>query len=166
MSIDYIDKLVISGLGVLDGEYSFNLVELLTKGSPEYFTLRELHQIKVWSSVREGELGEAFDAEDSDLTMTIAAIIMQRAGKRVYHDVLLDAPGSTEMRFVVADRAPKDEVDADIPPVSERPESDTNGTQLSDGNESSGMSWASLGTDQSRTGALGLALSGHQTSET
>lgn len=152
-----IDRLVVRGLGVLDGEYPFDLVELLSVGTPDSLTYRELHQIKVWSGVRSGEIPEAFDAGDSDLNLSIAAIVMLRANKRVDWDVLLDAPGTTEIRFVVGKREPEDG-DADVPPVSGRPETGLTGTQSNDGGESSVRLLESQDGDRRRTGALGLAL--------
>lgn len=160
-----VDKLIVSGLGVLDGEYAFDLIELLAPGTPESLTYRELHQIKAWSGVRAGELDEAFGAGDSDLNLAIAAIVMMRAGKRVDHDVLLDAPGTTELRFVIAERQ-AEEAEADVPPPRERPVNDLSGTRLNGGGDESAKTSASPDTAQSLTGALGTAIFVPVTSET
>lgn len=164
------DKLIVSGLGVLDGQYDFDLIDLLALGTPESLTYRELHLIKEYTEtanspgVRAGELHEAFEAGDSDLNLAIMAIIMTRAGKRVDRDVLMDAPGTTEMRFVIGERKPE-EADADVPPASGRPVNGETGTPSSNGGGESGMTSESLAVVPSLTGGLGSATFVPVTSE-
>jgi hypothetical protein len=158
------DRLIVHGLGVLDGEYDFDLIEMITGSSTEGLTFRELRQIKQISEVRAGEIWEELGRGNSDLTIALATVVMTRAGKRVEVDVLLDAPATTELRFVLADRAPKED-EAD-PPVSTPPGNDSTETGSNSGGDDSRKTSEQPGNGLSRTGVLGLALSGQRTSET
>lgn len=134
------DKVIISGLPPLDGEYEFDVVELLNS-----LTNRELHKIKVMSGVRAGELDEALEAGDSDLFLAIALIVLQRRGRRVDEDMLWDAPAGSGVTLDIADR----EFDAD-PPPSRKSEDERSSTSGS--GSSSTPTSESRGNGQSRTG--------------
>lgn len=103
------DKLVVTGLGKLDGEYDCNLGEMLSLGSPEALTNREGHRIKQMSGVRAGELDDALEAGDNDVMLALAAIVLSRAGKTFDDDVLWDAPMGSGVMFHIGDREPEGE---------------------------------------------------------
>ena len=73
-------------------------------------TGREIQLIKRVSGVRMAELEAALDAGDYDVLIAFAAIALQRAGKPVDVDALLDAPFG-HVEFVV------EEVDAPARPT-------------------------------------------------
>jgi len=75
-------KLIIEKLPPYDGSYPLDV------GA---FTGRELHTIKQISGVRAGELASAFEAADYDLVVAFTVIVLQRAGKTVNPDDILDA---------------------------------------------------------------------------
>jgi hypothetical protein len=137
---------------------------MLTGSSAEGLTFRELRQIKQISEVRAGEIWEELSRGNSDLTIALATVILTRAGKRVEVDVLLDAPATTELRFVLADRK-QEEGEAD-PPAQTPPVSDSSETGSNSGGDDSKKTSGDQGNGLSRTGVLGLALSGQRTSET
>lgn len=68
----------------VDGDYELDLAS---------FTNRELHRIKQISGVRGAEVIDAVFAGDAAFACAVAAIVCQRAGKRVSEDFFLDAPG-------------------------------------------------------------------------
>ena len=72
----------IEGIPGLDGDYPLPDTE---------FTGRELHLIKQHAGVRAGEIEEALDAGDYDVILCVTMIAMQRAGRTVDMDALLDA---------------------------------------------------------------------------
>jgi hypothetical protein len=77
-----VPKLIIEKLPPYDGSYPLDV------GA---FTGRELHTIKQISGVRAGELADAFEAADYDLVVAFTVIVLQRAGKTVNPDDILDA---------------------------------------------------------------------------
>ena len=103
------DKLTIDGIAAnVDGVYEFDLEELLNS-----LTNREIHQIKVMSGVRLGELNDALSAGDNDLIIAFAYLILRRRGKRIDEDTLWDAPAGTKVMLDLADRQ---EDEPDSPP--------------------------------------------------
>lgn len=146
------DVLTVTGLGNLDGTYEFDVVEMLTIGAPGQLTNREAHRIKVMSGVRAGELEDALNAGDSDVTVSLAAIVLTRNRKRVDEELLWDAPLGSGLRFEFADREqkggdgdPPTETTSDLPPASVEP--GTNG-----GGSSSQSSAGQPENDPSPTG--------------
>lgn len=98
------DKLIIAkDLSPYDGEYEFELGELL--GSLDH---GELHRIKLLTKLRAGELGEAFAAEDSDVIVGLAAVILERRGFTVVDDILWSAKlGSMKLDLGVEENPPE-----------------------------------------------------------
>lgn len=93
------DHFHIEGIPGLDGDYPLPDTE---------FTGRELHFIKQHAGVRAGEIEEALGAGDYDIILAIAAIAMQRAGRDVSMDALLDAPTGKIQVIVEDDARPPD----------------------------------------------------------
>jgi hypothetical protein len=115
-----------------NGEY-----EIDWEGAPP--TGDELHQIKQFSGVRAGEVGEGLRAGDYDLIVILAVIAMQRAGKFKTLQVL-DVAADLRSRpagFIryVADMEDEAE-DPQRAPASESDESGDDGAKLT----SSGLS--------------------------
>jgi acyl transferase domain-containing protein len=107
-----VDKLTIDGIAAnLDGVYEFDFEELL-----DTLTNREIHQIKLISGVRLGELNDALNAGDNDLIIAFAVIILRRRGKRIDEDMLWDAPAGTKILLDLDDRQEQQE-DAGGPPA-------------------------------------------------
>lgn len=119
----------------------------------EYFTNRELHQIKQISGIRAGELGEAIDAGDSDLLVALAVVALARHGKTVPVDVLWDANAGRIAIEAVIDEAALAEVAALPPESGGDAMSDAAKTNADSGNGSSG-SGASPASLPSPTGSL------------
>jgi hypothetical protein len=93
----------IEGIPPWDGVYELDLT---------YFTNRELHQIKVVSDVRAGELSSEFARGNNDLVVAVAAIALKRNGKEVPIDELWDAPVG---KIVLEDDAEVEDVDPPSP---------------------------------------------------
>jgi hypothetical protein len=87
------DTLKIRGIDGIDGDYKFDLIKLLalTGPSPEALTNGELHRIKTMTGIRAGEIGSAFQADDSDLMIGIAAVVLERNKVRFDDQMLWDA---------------------------------------------------------------------------
>lgn len=131
------DKVVIAGLGYLDGEYPFNLVGLLTIGHNEAFTNRELHRIKTMTGLRSGEFVDALDTGDNDFTVAVAATVLTRHGKKYDEDLLWDAPAGAKVTFEFGE-------DEDSPPAVAEP---TPPKPNSDGSASESGESRTSGTD-------------------
>ena len=139
------DKIVISGIVGLDGEYPIDA---------GYFTNRELHTIKRLSGVRVGELDDALEAGDSDLIVAIAAIALQRNGARFLEDMLWDAQIGA-IQFVASPVEVEESPPAQGPPASpgsesesgERSGSGSTGSSASAGTEA--RSWSPAVTESS-----------------
>jgi len=140
------DKLIVKGLGNLNGEYEFDLYELLGIGTATSLTNRELHRIKTMTGIRAGELLESLAAGDNDAIVALSAVILARRGKTFSDDRLWDAPAESALAFEIADR--------DVDPT--KPAEDEQTSQLSGGGSSSPPS-DKQGNGQSRTGTLALA---------
>lgn len=135
------DQLIVTGLPPLDGEYEFDLAELIND-----LTNREAHRIKTMSGVRLGELVESLQAGDNDVLIALAAIILTRRGKRVDENKLWDAPLGAGVSFVLAD-----EEDDEVPPTAAA-ENGTSTPPLNGGESSSQSSDSPQVSDQSPTG--------------
>jgi hypothetical protein len=100
-----VDKLKVTGISKLvDGEYEFDLAEMMSLGEPGSLTNREGHRLKVMSGVRMGELEEALLAGDNDVLVALAAIVLERRGKRVDENMLWDAPMGSGLEIEIGDR--------------------------------------------------------------
>jgi len=126
---DYPDKLIVTGVPRMDGEYPCNVVGMLLEGTPHTLTNREGHQIKVMTGVRAGELWGAMESGDNDVVIALAAIVLARAGKRVDTDTLWDSPMGSALAFDIAEREGEgDEADDANPPaptpITKKPDSD------------------------------------------
>src|SRR5262245_15027266 len=93
------DKLIISGIPQLDGAFEFDLVRLLSLGDSQSLTNRELHRVKTLTGIRGGEIGEAFAAGDTDVTIALAVVVLTRHGRRFDEDVLWDAPAGSAIKI-------------------------------------------------------------------
>lgn len=149
------DKLIVKGLGRLDGEYEFDFAGMLGIGTPDSLTNREGHRIKTMSGVRAGELEDALIAGDNDVLVAFAAIILARAGKTVNEEQLWDAPMGSGVQFDLETREAEEEDDADSPP----PETGEDETDTSDGGTSSESTSAQKGNGQSPIGLPGSLMS-------
>jgi hypothetical protein len=151
------DKLIVKGVSKqLDGEYGFDLTKLISPGDAEYLTYREWHKVKAISGVRAGELQDAFVSGDTDLNVALAVVVLERAGKRVDVDLIWDAPGTSEIRFVLGDRDGEEDGES-LPPTSEPPVSEESERLSTSGGGSSRPTLVSPATDPSRTGDPGTA---------
>jgi hypothetical protein len=139
------DRLTITGLNRhLDGDYEFDIADLIGIGQPAMLTGEEAYLIKKATGVRAGELEEALMAGDWDAILGIAAVVMGRHDKRVTVEQLRALPMSQvdvdlEPRKVVA------EDDADPPP-------EVASTLQADGGASGSQTSAPSENDPSRTG--------------
>jgi hypothetical protein len=143
------DKLIIEGLGRIDGEYDVDLGEVLAVGGPDSLTNRELHRIKVMTGLRAGELEDAFFAYDNDVVVALASVLLTRRGKSVDEDVLWDAPAGSALRLVIGDR---EQAKGDADPPAEPAETPETEQPSPSGGESSSLTLAHPVTDRSRTG--------------
>lgn len=85
-------KIIIKGLGGIDGEYNLDIGAMLDFGHPETLTQGEAHKIKKATGLRLGELEDAVDAGDSDMVLAFALVVLDRAKKRYDIESLWDAP--------------------------------------------------------------------------
>ena len=110
------DRIVIKGIGVFDGEYPLDLEE-------QWFNAAELHIVKRMAGVRQGEMEEALAAADNDILVSFAVIAVRRSGKFQKHqlaqfeDMLWEAD-SRSIDFIV------DAKEEDVSPPASRPESE------------------------------------------
>lgn len=81
------NKLIVSGIPTLDGEYEFE--DFTT------FTNRELHRIKKLTGLRLGEFQEAFASMDNDVLVGLSVVVLERQGKDVDDEQLWDAPAGS-----------------------------------------------------------------------
>lgn len=148
-------KLTIEGLAPWDGSYDFDETS---------FTNRELHTIKNISGVRAGELGEAMGAGDNDVLIAIAAVALERNGRKVPIDDLWDAEVG-KLTFDFTDV----EADAD-PPSSLTPSVSGEPDGSSESTTGSGVTSDETGgpkaNGQNSTGELGLAIGATSSLET
>ena len=118
------NQLIIEGIPPYDGVHEFE--------DFDSFTNRELHRIKKMTGLRQGEFDEALAADDNDLTVALAVIVLERAGKEVVDDLIWDAD-SGALRFDLQQEEAED-------PTQEGPRkaSDDSETRTSDEPSSSG----------------------------
>jgi len=147
------DKLIVKGIGALDGEYAFD-PGMLELGHPESLTNREAHQLKVMSGVRLGELQDALAAGDNDVLIALAAIILTRHGKRFDEEQLWDAPMGSGLTYEFSGQVEDgdDESPPENPPLPDEPESEPSGPQPSSGGGSSTPRLVPPAPDPSPTG--------------
>lgn len=140
------DVLTIQGAGSrLNGEYPVELGKLLDITSDESLTNREAHFVKTISGIRGAELIEAFLAADTALLMSLALVVLQRAGKRVSVDATWDFPvGWAKWELGAIDEEA----------FEEEPERPPTLTDSANGGPSSSTSSESQDGSQSPTGAL------------
>jgi hypothetical protein len=96
----------------VDGEYPFDAKELIAS-----FTQQEWHLIKELAGVRRGEFYEALAANDNDLTVTIAYIVLRRngiEGRRII-DMLWETTGA-QIEYVDIDDKNR-EGESELPPT-------------------------------------------------
>jgi hypothetical protein len=140
------NKLVVTIPG-LEGAYEFE--DIAT------FTNRELHRVKRLTGLRVGEFQEAFEVGDNDVLVSLAVIILERAGKVVDDDMLWDAPAGaltfdfSEVEDPTQGSAPTSEPDESEPDESEPLVSGNGSTTPSESQEN----------DRSLTGLPGLPKS-------
>lgn len=133
MKNDYPDKLIVTGIPLLDGTYGCDIVGMLVEGHPQSMTNREGHRVKVMSGVRAGELWEAMEAGDNDVMIALAAVVLTRNGKRFDEALLWDAPMGSGISFEIAER--EEEAETEGPPVQE-PTQETAPTSVEPGGTS------------------------------
>lgn len=121
-----VDTLIVEGLDGLSGRYEFDIVAMLTEGSPDCLTNREAHKVKQMTGIRAGELMDAMTAGDSDVLVALAWVVLTRRGKRVDEEVLWDSPMGSGFSFDIAKR----QVDDPDPPTVPGP---TGSTETPDG---------------------------------
>lgn len=158
------DKLIVSGLRQLDGEYDFDILALLNIGGAGALNTREQHKIKLTTGVLPAGLPEAVQGLDASVMVQLASVILTRQGKTVNEDRLWEArfvytedvrPDLAEREaaivFLIADRTSEESEDADPPAVA--------GTtsQSDNGGGSSSQSSDLPENDLSRTGPRLLA---------
>ncbi len=113
------DKLIVSDLDALNGEYEFSIVDMVSVGLPDSLTNREGHELKVKTGVRIGELEDALDAGDNDVLVQFAIFILKRAGKRFDEDRVWDSQMGTAIQFDLASLRVPDEEEEQRPPEPE-----------------------------------------------
>lgn len=135
------DKLIIRDLGDLDGEYAFNLAELLTVGEPEFFTNHELRWIKLETGILAGQLSDAMLGGDNDLNVMIAAVVLRRHDKQFDLARLWEAPAGRAIEFDIGqeDDAVPPPLRSDEPPSTAAVSSgngSTSGSELQENDQS------------------------------
>lgn len=115
------DKLIVKGLPPLDGEYPCDVVGMMIVGHPEALTNREAHRVKQMTGLRAGELLDAFEAGDNDITVAFAAVVLGR-NRRTFDDgTLWDAPVGSGIRFEFGNREDEEVADEALPPPENAP---------------------------------------------
>ncbi len=133
------DKLIVTGLDALNGEYDFSIIEMMSIGMPDSLTNREGHELKKATGVRIGELEDALAAGDNDVLVQFAITILRRTGRRVDEDKLWDAPMGTLIQFDFASLRMEDEdVEDENRPPEESPLDESGSTETEDVSSRSG----------------------------
>lgn len=143
-------RITLAGIGrSVDGEYDLDL--------SDQFTGHELHLIKQISGVRVGEIGDAMVAGDYDLIIALTKIAIQRSGKTVDVDVLLQAKvGAITFEPSEQEQADAEEEDALPPASAPSGANETGSASGSSGLNSKSDSAHPPESDPSRTGDLTL----------
>lgn len=147
------DKLIVTGIPGLDGEYECSLTDMALEGFPGSLTNREGHRVKVMSGVRAGELLEALHAGDNDVFLAFAAIILTRKGKRFDESALWDAPMGVGVAFEIASR------DSEEPGEEDPPQPAASGQPEPSGGQSGDQTSDPSPSDPSPTGSQPSATS-------
>lgn len=142
------DKLVVTGLGGIDGEYECDVAGMLTLGGTESLTNAEGRQIKLMSGIRAGELEEAIQAGDNDVLVALAATILRRHRVRFDEKTLWDAPMGSGLDLQIDDTEAGDD---ELPPA-EAPQTATDVQQPNGGASSSKPSASRRASGPSPTG--------------
>jgi len=104
-------RITITGLDSrVDGSYDLDL--------EDSFNGNELHLIKKYAGVRVGEISEAMGAGDYDLVVCLTKIAIDRSGKDVPMERLMEAKvGAIQFEQTDAEKAADEEADR-LPPAS------------------------------------------------
>lgn len=79
-----LDSLTLKGFGrSFDGEYRFDLFELIDIGAPDALTSREQHRMKLGANVRGAEVQDAVVSLDAGAMVVLASIVLARHDKHV-----------------------------------------------------------------------------------
>lgn len=100
------DRLTLKGLGSADGDYEFDLSELVNVGGPGAFDLREQQRIKIISGYRGLEIRDAVAVLDPAMMIAFVDVIVTREGKTVSAPRLWDAKLLTSTDNEVVDLEP------------------------------------------------------------
>lgn len=128
------EKIIIKGIGGIDGEYDLDIAAMLDFGHPETLTQREAHKIKKATGLRLGELEDAVDSGDSDMVIAFAIVALDRAKKRYDIESLWDAPLGAVVLEADEQQPASDEAD-DADPLSS---DDRNGSPEPNGSNGGG----------------------------
>lgn len=120
-------KLVIDGVPPWDGEYE---MDGLT------FTNREMHRIKVISGLRGSEVVEALTADDKGGFVAVAAVVLERVGKRPDLDEFWDAKSGSI--WIDTRENGKGDAGPPEPGSSDGSSSESSGSEPSSGTRSEG----------------------------
>ncbi len=154
------DKLIVTGLGKrLDGEYECDIRDLIIPGTPDYLTYREARGIKQMTGMRGRELAQAFIAQDPEIELALASVILARNGKTLDEETVLDSPPGSKIQFVYGDE--EEEGEEDGPPVepATTPETENEKQQSSSGGKSTTLTLAPSASVPSPTGPLASEMS-------
>lgn len=132
-------RITIEGVLGASGEYEMD---------ESYFTNRELHTIKQIAGVRAGELSDAISAGDSDLIVALAAITLERNGKKVPVDMLWDAPAGK----IMIEATPSDGEGDALPPETPSGNAESDAAKSAPSGASSKPSGVPQASDRSPTG--------------
>lgn len=96
------DRLIVRGLGACDGEYEFDLANLVSVNGSEAFTLREQHRIKIATGYRGLEIREAVSVFDAAMMVQLVSVLLERNGKapnvdRIWDSKFLYSSGDAEV---------------------------------------------------------------------
>jgi hypothetical protein len=135
-----------------DGEYEIDF--------EEGFNYREWHEIKVLSGIRRGEFNDAVDADDADLYVAVAAVVLRRNDKPVDVNVLWESQEG--ISFTEDAAVAEDDADPPpLPPVTEpTSQSESSGKTTTSSSASPVNGQSPTGSPPSDTPAMsGLATS-------
>ena len=145
-------KITISGVhATVDGSYDLDLNDV--------FNGNELHLIKKHAGVRVGEIGEAMAAGDYDLIVCLTKIAMDRSGKDVPIERLMEAKvGALQFEATVEEQEDAEEDDA-LPPANAPSGANSRSSETpNSGSGSNSEQDSTPGNGQPDTGALALPI--------
>ena len=149
------DKLIVEGLGRLDGEYECDILGLTVPGNPECMTTREGMRVQEISGARGGEILDEFLRYNAGVALALAVVILERKGKRPNIDQLLDKQMGEALRFEVGTRKTEDDEDDAEGDAGPPDEGEGTLTPSPDGGTSSSSPSDQQGNGQKPTGPLG-----------